>query len=599
MMRLVRLYSDQPEHFLPVAFNDGLSAIIAEIRVRENRDLHTHNLGKTTIGSLIDFCLLKGKDPKFFLFKHEDLFSSFAFFLELKLSDDSFLTIRRPVVPGSKIDFRRSDTSIQDATVVPEKDWDHRDLPFDRARNLLDGMLAIDALQPWGFRKLVGYLVRTQQDYQDVFQLGKFSGKHQDWKPFVAHLLGANSGAITKLYDKGTEHDEAQKELALLAREWGPDDSDPSLVDGLIASARRRIKAREQTLAAFNFRDEDQATIANLVDEIDERIVTFNDELYQTRQLSKRIDDSLEHRKITFNPDAASELFAEAGVAFAGQLKHDYSQLIAFNRAITEERRAELVKQRAAAEDRVAELEEELTGLNQRRSDSLAFLREADSLEKYKQTSRELSSAQAELEVLEQRREAASRLSDLRRKVRTLSQEFDDLETVVEDELNELSKDENSRFAQIRRYFAEIVSAVIDEQAILSIALNKSGGVEFRAEVMGGDGSATSADKGTSYRKLLCIAFDLATLRAYLDVSFPRFVYLDGALEQLDPRKRENLIEVFREYAAAGLQPIISLIDSDLPAPLGTSPRTLAPEDVVLTLHDEGQDGLLFKMPAW
>ncbi|MGH2911331.1 MAG: DUF2326 domain-containing protein, partial [Solirubrobacteraceae bacterium] len=141
--------------------------------------------------------------------------------------------------------------------------------------------------------------------------------------------------------------------------------------------------------------------------------------------------------------------------------------------------------------------------------------------------------------------------------------------------------------------------AVIDEQAILSIALNKSGGVEFRAEVMGGDGSATSADKGTSYRKLLCIAFDLATLRAYSDVSFPRFVYLDGALEQLDPRKRENLIEVFREYAAAGLQPIISLIDSDLPAPLGTSPRTLAPEDVVLTLHDEGQDGLLFKMPAW
>ena len=82
-------------------------------------------------------------------------------------------------------------------------------------------------------------------------------------------------------------------------------------------------------------------------------------------------------------------------------------------------------------------------------------------------------------------------------------------------------------------------------------------------------------------------------------MSFPRFVYLDGALEQLAPRKRENLIEVFREYAQAGLQPIISLIDSDLPAELSEDAQTLSPEEVVLTLHDQGEDGLLFKMSSW
>jgi uncharacterized protein YydD (DUF2326 family) len=307
----------------------------------------------------------------------------------------------------------------------------------------------------------------------------------------------------------------------------------------------------------------------------------------------------LEQRKITFNPDAAGKLFAEAGIVFDGQLKKDYKQLIEFNRAITEERRTELIKQRADAEEAIGRVETELAELNDRRSESLAFLRETDSLEKYKQTSRELSKLQAELAVLEQRREAASGLAELRRKVRTLSQGFDQLQTVVEDELDALSQDDDSRFGEIRRYFADIVAAVIGEQAILSITLNKSGGVEFRAELMGASRAATSGDKGTSYRKLLCIAFDLAILRACLDVSFPRFVYLDGALEQLDPRKRENLIEVFREYAQAGLQPIISLIDSDLPAELGKDPRSLSAEDVVLTLHDEGEDGLLFKMPSW
>jgi uncharacterized protein YydD (DUF2326 family) len=112
-------------------------------------------------------------------------------------------------------------------------------------------------------------------------------------------------------------------------------------------------------------------------------------------------------------------------------------------------------------------------------------------------------------------------------------------------------------------------------------------------------GVATSEDRGTSYKKLLCIAFDLAVIRAYLDERFPRFVYLDGALEQLDPRKREKLVGVFRRYASLGLQPILSLLDSDLPADLGTSDLTLSEPDVVLALHDEGDEGRLFKMPRW
>ncbi len=131
------------------------------------------------------------------------------------------------------------------------------------------------------------------------------------------------------------------------------------------------------------------------------------------------------------------------------------------------------------------------------------------------------------------------------------------------------------------------------------MGLNSQGGLEFRAEFVGETGIATSGDKGTSYKKLLCIAFDLSILRAYEGDAFPRFVYLDGALEQLEPRKREKLIGVFRTYAAGGLQPIISLLDSDLPAPLDAGDRTLSSSDIVLRLHDEDETGRLFRMDAW
>ncbi len=67
--------------------------------------------------------------------------------------------------------------------------------------------------------------------------------------------------------------------------------------------------------------------------------------------------------------------------AIDGQLKKDYKQLIEFNRAITDERRTELIKQRADAEEAISRVETELAELNDRRSESLAFLRETDSLE--------------------------------------------------------------------------------------------------------------------------------------------------------------------------------------------------------------------------
>ena len=65
-MKLSKFYSNKPELFEPVDFAQGLNVIQAEIRLPENRDKDTHNLGKTTLGRLLDFGFLAGKDAKFF-----------------------------------------------------------------------------------------------------------------------------------------------------------------------------------------------------------------------------------------------------------------------------------------------------------------------------------------------------------------------------------------------------------------------------------------------------------------------------------------------------------------------------------------------------
>ena len=133
----------------------------------------------------------------------------------------------------------------------------------------------------------------------------------------------------------------------------------------------------------------------------------------------------------------------------------------------------------------------------------------------------------------------------------------------------------------IRLFFSEIVEEVIDRKALLSVSPNQAWTPGVQGRIPDESGNATSADLGHTYRKLLCIAFDLAVLRAHLDDKFPRFVYHDGVFESLDDRKKENLLAVIRRYADLGIQPVITLIDSDLPAPANDDPPVFDNAEIV------------------
>jgi uncharacterized protein YydD (DUF2326 family) len=286
-------------------------------------------------------------------------------------------------------------------------------------------------------------------------------------------------------------------------------------------------------------------------------------------------------------------------VLFQGQIKKDFQQLISFNRAITEERRGYLQSERTEVEAELTRVNGELNTLGKQRSGILSFLADTDVFSKFKKVSDEMVTLRADITSLERQRGFLHRLQELRTEIRTLTEERGHVQTQIEDDVEKQNADKNSLFSAIRLYFSEIVEEVIDRKALLSVSPNQQGHLEFKAEILDEAGNSTSADMGHTYRKLLCIAFDLAVLRGHLDVKFPRFVFHDGIFESLDDRKKENLLTVFRSYADLGIQPVITLIDSDLPARDDNAAPVFDPNEIVLTLHDEDEDGRLFRMSSW
>lgn len=598
-MKLSRLYCNKSGLFGPIDFVDGLNVVLAEIRLPENKNKDTHNLGKSVLGRLLDFTFLAGRDPNFFLFRYPELFQDFVFYLEVELYDASFLTIRRSVAEASKISFKKHDAGHQDFTDLDLSNWDHPEVAFDRARELLDALLDLRGVKPWTYRKGLGYLLRSQDDYRDVFQLQRFApGKHADWKPFLAHVLGFNSPLIAERYEQEESLVNLKTTEQTVKDELGGTVQDISKVEGMLLLKQKEAEKKQRLLDAFDFRNQDKERTKNLVDEIDAGIAELNSERYSKGFAKKKIAMSLAEDQILFSAEEAEKVFKEAGVLFEGQIKVDFEQLIAFNKSVTEERRQYLQEELGEIEIRLKEINAELSKLGKKRSDMLAFLSSTDVFNKYKVLSNDLVALKADLVALERQKTHLHRLQELRARIREIIEHLDHLQVQIEDDVEEQNSDGESLFSTIRLFFSEIVEDVINRKALLSASINQAGHIEFKAEILDETGNATSADDGHTYKKLMCVAFDLAVLRGHLDSRFPKFAYHDGIFESLDDRKKENLIAVIRDYMQLGLQLVITTIDSDLPAS-SKSTELFDSNEVILHLHDEGIAGRLFRMKSW
>lgn len=595
-MILSKLYSNQASLFAPICFNRGLSVVLAEIRLPENKKKDTHNLGKSTVGRLLDFMLLAGRDNKFFLFKHEDRFMAFVFFLELQIDNQSFITVRRGVEEASKISLKLHSSPNQDFSDLPESQWSHSKIPIDRAKEILDGVLDWRAMKPFEYRKGTGYLLRSQDDYRDVFQLGRFAGGHADWKPYLARMLGFDAALVGRRYEKEEELKKKRALAQTLTGELGDGVKDVSKVDGLLLIKRQEAEKRQGLLDQFDLRTGDRQATKQIVEDIGQQIADLNGKRYSLTQGRKKIDVSLKEDAILFDPNDAARLFEEAGILFEGQIKKDYQQLIAFNRAITEERRLYLEAERDEIDKELKRISSELTKLGKQQADKLGYLTSTDTFARYKQASDELTTLKADILDLERQRGLLQRLATIRGEIRILNDEVEQLGAQIEANINAQHQGD-TLFSRIRLEFNAIVEEVIDRKAILSVSPNKEGHLEFKAEILDEAGNVTSADAGKTYKKLLCIAFDLAVLKCHMDQRFPRFVYHDGVFETLDPRKKVKLLSELRRLAGEGLQPIITLIDAELP--LDADEAKLSAEEIVLKLHDEGERGRLFRMPSW
>lgn len=602
-MKLSKLYSNDAG-FKDVRFNlRGLSVIYADViaddtSTKKHEKKNSHSLGKTKLAELIDFLFLKGVTKHHFLLKDkngEPLFNDHVFYLELLLNSGRYLTIRRGVASPTRISFALLEQSTEG--FVPPAEWAQEDMALKPAKEQLADYLALDFFhkKKYDYRKAISYSIRTQSDYEDVYKLSKFKqGNDASWKPFMFDLLGFDGTLLQAKYDNDDKRDAIKVFIETLKREYTVKVEDRDDIVAQMQQIKTEAEEIESRIDSFNFYEQDKQLIDEGIEEVENQIASLNTLSYSLNYEISRLQQSIQN-KFAFNLDKVNKVFEESAVYFPDQLKADYDALMQFNHALTTERNKLLKTTLGRKQQELKTLNNELQELNLRKENLLSFLRDTDSFKRFKEYQKDLVKIQGRLLTLEKRLTTIDLILDK-------EQEREDLLKAIESTVLQVRNayqhtEKNVRYSDIRAKFANYYKRIMDEDARMSWNINNNNNVDFPPPKVRDKTDLeqdTAKDDGRTYKKMLCIAFDLAVLCAYNAESYFRFVYHDDVLSQQDNGIKTRLIQLVRDLSVQyDFQYILSAIRSDLPVDDEDKPVYFSDDEIVLKL-DKHAAGTLF-----
>jgi len=597
-MKISKLYCNQ-SGFKNIRFNlNGISVIYADVKTQIKEKKNSHDLGKTKLAELIDFLFLKKIGKDHFLLRHEkEHFHNHVFYLEILLNNGQYLTIKRAVKNNSKISFNLNEASVNDYRAPI--DWEISDLTIEKAKKQLEEYLALDffALKTYDYRKALSYSLRTPpEDYSDVYQLSKFGkGKDLFWKPFMFDLLGFNGALLELKYQNDEQIKEINQFIDRLKKEYSIDVDDRDDYVAQMKDIEKEAKGTEQQIDRFNFYEQDKELIKKGIEEIEASISQMNSLSYNLNYEIDRLRSSLKN-KFAFDLNKVDKIFKESQIIFPDQLKQDYNALIEFNSKLTVERNKLLKSSLGKKTSELLQINKQLQELNQKKEDLLSFIQDTDSFKKFKSYQKELVKTEGRLFSIKDKIKNIDLIINKEDEIIDLSKKIDG--TILE--LNQVYRttESNERYSDIRAKFSDYYKTIMDEVARISWKINTNNNVEFvppKVHSKLEEQKETAKDEGNTYKKLLCVAFDLAILTSYNSESYFRFVYHDDVLSQQDNGIKNRLIELVKLLTNQfNFQYILSVIKSDLPHDENDDFVYFSEAEIVLKLHDRDESGTLF-----
>jgi uncharacterized protein YydD (DUF2326 family) len=178
-MKISKLYSNN-NNFKTIEFDNGINFILSD----------TNGVGKSSLFKLIDFCLLGDKH-----FLGNEHFKDYIFYIELQISSNRYITIKRPTISGKNIELK---ITKEKSILVNEKDFNIKG-SLGIAKSFFENKVNYSINK---FRTYITYFLRDEENQNDAFILNKHTTLHEiEYKTLISNLVGIDGRKIRRKYE--------------------------------------------------------------------------------------------------------------------------------------------------------------------------------------------------------------------------------------------------------------------------------------------------------------------------------------------------------------------------------------------------------------
>jgi uncharacterized protein YydD (DUF2326 family) len=581
MIKSVRANKDS---FSEVYFDDSFNTVLAERTKESTRKDSRNGVGKTTLLSIIHFCLgsrdTKGKGLR--TPKLED--NGWTFFLDIIL-DDQFVTLRRETHDAGKIFIDEGDWSTwpiepkehsEKGYYYLRRDWTKvlGELMFD----LPAATVKEESYTPT-FRSLINYFARKRHDaFSSPFRHFR---QQKTWdrqvnNAYLLNLTWEHAQRWQKIKDKEKTLDELKK---------APRDLLPDLLGGSIGELEavkvrleNEIEERKKQLTSFKVHPqyEDIYEEANSLTERIHKLVISN------QKKEKLIDfyQSDYEQETTVSEEKVEKLYKEANFHFPDEVSKRLKEVQEFHSQIVENRRDFLSDQIKRLDRQISENKRQIEALSDEKADLMSILDSYGALEEFTELQERQNKQQTELETVKNRIGALRRFEKGKSSLRIEKEEllmearsdYEERERTIGKAINIFNN--NSKY--LYNSPGELVIDITDTGFKYSVDIERAESSGFRK------------------MKVFCYDLTLAELWSERERS-PGFIIHDSSIfADVDERQIARALELAKAKAEENGFQYICLLNSD---GIPYDELDFDIEDhVVLTLTDATESGSLLGM---
>ncbi|MCT7570850.1 hypothetical protein [Aliarcobacter butzleri] len=550
-MKLSKIYSND-SRFESIIFNtNNINVILAT----GNKP---HSIGKTTLFRLINYCLLKDEKPKFL---KQNVFKDFTFYLELQISENKFITIKRSVSGRANSCIKLHDT-YSDCTTLKDDEYDFKGgdegaLIFLNEKLLL----SINRQSIENFRKYLGYFLRDKDDFSHPFMLNKYKkGKDIEWKTIVASMIGLDKNSVRKKFDIEKQIEKLENEIKYLEDNENCSISDIEVINETILVLYNEVQEKEKLYREFDFYLKENNINKELVVEVEEIISELNRERYSLDKKNRLIEKSL-IKEQEIDLKKVQKLFNEVNIKLNDMLVKSYEEVIDFNTRITQDRENYLKSEQQEIIKRLKEIDKILKEENQKRKDLLSVLTEKDTFSKFKKIELEIVELKNKIHSTESFSHLLKGYKCRLRRIRVLNRRKEKTILAIDHSI----KNQNEVLQNIRTVFKQISKMVFGVEAILSVSLNSSNNLEFRTKVIDTKKILENTkEEGEAFGRMFCFIFDVSIVLTHKNENFFKFIAHDGLFDNLGEQYKKGIVDVLNLLVENDIQYIFTSIEDEI-----------------------------------